>query len=142
MKDKLETSKELTEAVIGCAIKVHRLLGSGFLESVYERALALELAKQHFSFELQERFEVWYSGVQVGVFAADIVVEDQLILELKAINSITRICEAQLLNYLKASGKKIGLILNFGSTTLQIKRIVRNYDDYSLSAFSASSAAN
>ena len=119
----------MTEEVIGCALKVHETLGTGFLESVYESALAWELEEAGISFNRQARLPVWYGAQKVGEFVSDFIVEDQLIIELKALQSITSVCEAQLLNYLRASNKNIGLILNFGNSKLQVKRKVWNYDE-------------
>ena len=118
----------LTGDVINCAVKVHKYLGSGFLESVYESALAHEFSKRGIEFERQPSLEVWYEDHLAGKYIADFIVEGKLLVELKALSNLNSACEAQLLNYLKATRLTIGLILNFGTTRLQIKRRVRNYE--------------
>ena len=116
----------LTEKIIGCAFRVHNTLGCGFLEKVYENALAHELKKNSLTVAQQQSIRVLYDGVSVGDYAADILVESLVILELKAAQAIDKIHEAQLLNYLKATGLTLGLILNFGQPKLQIRRRVNN----------------
>ena len=118
----------LTGDVINCAVKVHKYLGSGFLESVYESALAYEFSKRGIEFERQPSLQVWYEDYMVGQYVADFIVEKKLLVELKALKNVNTVCEAQLLNYLKVTGLTIGLILNFGTTKLQIMRRVRNYE--------------
>ena len=116
----------LTEKIINCAFNVHNTLGCGFLEKVYENALAHELKKNSLDVVQQASIRVMYDSVSVGDYAADILVESSVILELKAAQAIDRIHEAQLLNYLKATGLTLGLILNFGQPKLQIRRRVNN----------------
>ncbi len=115
----------ITEAIIGCAITVSNTLGVGFLERLYENALVHELKKAGLRVKQQEPITVRYDGITIGEYAADLLVEDQVILELKAAKSIDPAHEAQLLNYLKATGLKVGLLLNFGTPHLGIKRMVR-----------------
>ena len=115
---------EVTERIIGCAMKVSNTLGVGYLEKVYENALVVELARAGFVVEQQKLIRVTYEGVIVGDFAADIIVNESVILELKAAKLIDEIHKAQLLNYLRATGFKVGLILNFGTSRLGIKRMV------------------
>jgi GxxExxY protein len=117
-------TEEVTERIIGCAIRVSNSLGVGFLEKVYENALVVELARAGLAVEQQKRIQVNYQCVIVGEFGADIVVNGSLSLELKAAKIIDPVHQAQLLNYLKATGLKIGLILNFGTPRLGIKRMV------------------
>ena len=117
---------ELTERVIGCAMMVSNSLGCGFLEKVYENALAHELRKHGLCVQQQIPIEVSYDGVAVGVYVADLIVNDLLVLELKAARAIDDAHVAQCINFLKACGKSIGLILNFGTPRLQIKRLVHN----------------
>lgn len=100
------------------------MLGTGFLEKVYERALMVELRKRGLKAECQVPIKVEYKGTEVGEYFADMVVEDQVIMELKAVDSLQKIHEAQLLNYLKASGYKIGLLVNFTHPKAEIKRFV------------------
>ena len=104
---------------------VHGELGCGYLEGVYQNALAVEPRRRNIQFQRQVHLPVHYQGELVGHYRADLIIEDELLLELKAIKAITGSCEAQLLNYLKASGISVGLILNFGSKSLQFKRMAR-----------------
>ena len=117
---------ELTHRVIGAAMAVHRELGAGFLESVYQKALALELASLGLEVVIEKKIEVMYRGRVVGDFKADLFVEDQLIVELKAVENLAPIHEVQTVNYLKATGRDIGLLINFGTASLQFKRKYRN----------------
>ena len=119
--------KRISQRVLSCAYTVSNELGAGFLESVYENALAREFVDQNIDYERQKRLQVSYRGDVVGDFYADFVVERKLILELKALSRITTEHEAQLLNYLKATDIRVGLILNFGTPKLGIKRIISNY---------------
>jgi GxxExxY protein len=114
----------VSEKVIGCAMEVHRTLGCGFLEAVYERALAIEFRRHEIGFERQASFKISYKREPVGTYVADFLVENKLVLELKAASALTPVCRAQLLNYLHASGINVGLLINFGGTSLQIKRMV------------------
>ncbi|MBU0712575.1 GxxExxY protein [bacterium] len=117
--------KELSDKVIGSAIEVHKELGNGFLEKVYENALMIEFNLNGNSVKNQYQIPVLYKGKVVGEYFADILVEDKIILELKVAKSIEPIHEAQLIHYLKATGIKVGYILNFGYPhKLQFKRIV------------------
>src|SRR5215212_1234388 len=106
--------EELTKLIIGCAYKVYNTLGCGFLESVYERSLLLELRAAELLANPQIALDVYYRGVVVGHFFADIIVEDTVIIELKAVEELAKIHEVQLVNYLVATGKPIGLLINFG----------------------------
>ena len=106
--------KELTKTVIGAAFKVHNALGAGFLEKVYENALCLELRNAGFRVEQQRAIQVWYAGKVVGDYVANVVVNDVLILEIKAVASLDKAHEVQLVNYLKATGLEVGLLINFG----------------------------
>jgi GxxExxY protein len=115
----------LTEQIIGLAMKVHRVLGSGFLESVYRKALLIELRKAGLRAEEEKRINVIYEEVLVGDFVADILVEDKVILELKAVETLVKAHEVQTVNYLTATGLDIGLLINFGSERLQFKRKFR-----------------
>jgi GxxExxY protein len=117
----------LTQTIIGCAMKVHRILGPGFLESVYQKALAHELRKAGLSSECKTSIRVRYCGVVVGDFTVDLLVEGRIILENKAVRALSPSHEVQLVNYLTATGKDIGLLLNFGAPSLQFKRKHREY---------------
>ena len=114
---------EVSGKVIGCAMGVHRALGCGFLESVYENALAIELKNHEISFQRQVSLLVHYRDVVVGKFYADLIIENKLLLELKAAKSLDSTCESQLLNYLNAAKIQTGLLINFGSSSLQFKRM-------------------
>lgn len=117
----------ITERIIGCAMQVHRVLGSGFLESVYQNALAHELRKSGLRVECEVPLNVTYDQIVVGVFAADMLVEDVVIVENKAVQSLVTAHEVQLVNYLTATGVDVGLLLNFGGQKLEFKRKHRVY---------------
>lgn len=118
---------ELTQDIIKVFFKVYNTLGFGFLEKVYERALIIELRKQGFNVKSQYPITVYYEGQEVGVFYADIIVNELVILELKAIELIVPENEAQLINYLRATKIEVGLLLNFGQKA-QIRRLVFTND--------------
>ena len=115
---------ELTYLINGAIFEVNHGLGGGFLEKVYENALLVELNERGLSAENQVPIKVKYKGKEVGAYFADIVVEDQILLEIKAVESLQKVHEAQLLNYLKATGYKIGLLVNFAHPKAEIKRFV------------------
>ncbi len=117
-----EQDHALTEKVIGLAMKVHRALGPGFLESVYLNALVHELRRAGLSAEAAQRITVRYENVIVGEFVADLVVNESLICELKAISSLSKADEVQLVNYLTATNHAFDLLFNFGGQSLQFKR--------------------
>ena len=115
---------DLTYKIRGAIFEVNSVLGHGFLEKIYENALMVELKKKKVKAENQVPINVKYKGEIVGEYFADIVVENQVIIELKSIDSLQKIHEAQLLNYLKATGFKIGLLVNFIHPKAEIKRFV------------------
>ena len=115
---------DLTYQINGAIFEVNRELGAGFLEKVYENALIIELRARDLTAESQVPIRVNYKNKEVGEYYADIVVENEVILEIKAIDSLQKVHEAQLLNYLKATGYKIGLIVNFTHPKAEIKRFV------------------
>ena len=118
-----------THAIIGAALEVHRTLGSGFLEAVYQEALAKELGFRNIPFRAQCEIPVFYKGDKLSTtYRADFICFDSVILELKAIRQLTVIEEAQVLHYLKASGLRVALLLNFGAPSLQQKRFVLDPD--------------
>jgi len=119
---------DLAGQVIGCAMEVHRQLGYGFNEKVYKNALAIELKEKGFEIEVEKKIKVYYKATVVGDFAADIMVENELILELKAVKSLNPAHEAQLVNYLKATNTANGLLINFGSSSLQFKKKFKDYN--------------
>lgn len=116
----------LTETIIGCAFKVHKILGSGFLEKVYENALRVELMKQGLRVRQQEPIKIWYEGQMVGDYFADLLIEERIIIELKAVQSLVKEHDVQLVNYLTATKMDVGLLINFGSS-VQVKRKYREY---------------
>jgi GxxExxY protein len=117
---------ELSEKIIGCAYRVYNKMGYGFLESVYEKCLLVELHKAELQAESQKVIAVYYDGENVGDFVADIVVEDTIIVELKSVKQLTTAHEVQVVNYLTATGKEVGLLLNFGERKVEVKRKVRS----------------
>ena len=116
--------EELSGRVIGAAIDVHKQLGPGFVESVYEQALKLELTKRGVAFEAQKQIRVTYDGQVVGVHVLDLVVAGCVVVELKAVGGLEAIHYAQLRSYLRATGAKVGLLMNFNSAILVVKRVV------------------
>jgi GxxExxY protein len=125
MKDTEETwlYKDLTQEVIGAVMEVHRELGAGFLEYVYEEALCYELNLREISFERQKELDIYYKDLLIPrKYKPDLIIENKVIVELKATLGLTEIEEAQLLNYLKATKMRVGLLLNFGKTSLEVKR--------------------
>ena len=118
--------KQLTERIIGCAYQVSNTLGTGFLEKVYENALAHELRKCELALDQQPAIKVWYDGVIVGDYYPDLVVEHEVVIELKAVKAIDNTHAAQCINALRATGHRVGLVLNFGTPRLGIKRLVKN----------------
>jgi len=118
---------DLTQIVIGCAMNVHKSLGSGYLESVYEGALAIELQARGIEFQRQVSIPVFYKEQIVGDFVADMLVAKCLVLELKAVANLHERHEVQLVNYLTTTRIEDGLLINFGTASLQVKRKYRVY---------------
>ena len=118
---------QITEKIIGAAYAVANNLGSGFLEKVYENALAYELRQGGLTVEQQKSLKVHYRGVLVGEYVADMVVDDSVLVELKAVKALDDAHMAQCLNYLHATGLKVCLLLNFGTTKVQVKRLVNKF---------------
>lgn len=124
---KVEDIDLLTQQVIGCAIEVHRQTGPGLLESTYEQCLSYELRNQHIRHALQKEMPISYKGIALKCgYRADLLVEDCLLIELKAVDKILPVHEAQVLTYMKPAGVKIGLLINFNEKLLKdgIKRFV------------------
>ena len=115
--------QELTENIIKAAYAVHNTLGYGFLEKVYQNALVIELAKRGIKADSEKPIKVFYEGQIVGDYVCDLIVDDKVILELKAVKELNDIHEVQLVNYLKATGVEVGLLINFGPS-VKIKRKV------------------
>ncbi|MBI1336578.1 MAG: GxxExxY protein [Phycisphaera sp.] len=125
--DERRCLNEVTERIIGAAMEVSNVLGVGFLEKVYENALVEELKLRGLHGVRQQRLQVQYKGVNIGDYVADLVVENQVIVELKCVEALAPEHTAQCLNYLKATGKHIALLLNFQKPRLDLKRIVLDF---------------
>jgi GxxExxY protein len=117
--------KELSYAIVGAAMEVHRELGSGFLEAVYQKALAYELARCSIPFEEQPLLPVYYKDQLVGEYKADFVIDGKIVLELKAVSALNAAHQAQALHYLAATKLPLAILINFGAPTLETKRVVR-----------------
>ena len=117
----------LSEAVIGAAFKVHNQLGFGFLESVYEKALCIELSRARVPYVPQAPVRVFYDDQVVGEFVCDLLIEDRLIVELKSVTELAPAHEVQVVNYLAATRIDTGLLLNFGPSKVTVKRKFREY---------------
>lgn len=117
--------EDLTRQIIGCAYRVYNTMGFGFLESVYEKCMTIELAKVGLEVKEQHPITVLYEGHVVGEFFADLWVKEAVIVELKSVRAIASAHETQLVNYLKATGKDVGLLINFGEAKVEVKRKVR-----------------
>ena len=117
---------KLTEKIIGCAIEVHKSLGPGLLESIYEAALCIELKNQKLNYVQQKILPVEYKGQKIGDFRIDILVEDTVVIELKSVERFDPVFEAQILSYMKLGDYKVGLLMNFNSRLLKngIKRFI------------------
>ncbi len=126
----------LTEKVIGCAYRVYNTLGFGFLESVYEKSLIVELQKSGLSSIAQKAINVFYNEVVVGDFFADILIHNRLILELKSVAQLNQAHEVQLVNYLNATGVDDGLLINFGPQRVEVRRKYKTYKKPSPTIFS------
>ncbi len=116
---------ELTYSIIGCAMKVHNTLGNGFQEVIYQRCLALELEKKHIKFARELEMPIYYEDTEVGTRRADFVIEEKVLVEIKAVIKLEDVHLAQALNYLQAYRIDIGLLINFGSNSLEYKRLYR-----------------
>lgn len=117
----------LTEKIIGCAYTVSNTLGTGFLEKVYENALAIELKNNQIAYLQQHPMKVTYNGITVGEYVSDLIIESKIIVELKASKAIDESHIAQCLNYLKATNIRLGLIINFGKPKVEIKRVILGF---------------
>lgn len=122
-----EEINKLTEKIIGLAIKIHKVLGPGFVEKIYEKVLSYEFKKTGLNFRNQAVIKVQYEDLEVGSQRVDFIVEEEIIVDVKSASKIIELFEHQLLSYLKTSGKRVGLILNFGGKSLEIKRVVYKF---------------
>jgi len=118
---------QITEKIIGCAYQVSKILGCGFLEKVYENALAHEMRRQVLKVEQQVAVPVHYDDIIAGDYIADCLVEGSVLIEIKAVSDLSDIHKAQCLNYLHATGLQVCLLINFGKPRIEVKRIVRNF---------------
>ena len=116
--------KDITHSIIGAAYKVYNTLGSGFLEKVYENALCMEIELMGLEVERQAPIKVLYKGKVVGEYFADLLVEKNIIVELKAVTELNRTHEVQLVNYLRATGLRVGLLINFGDKILIRRKVL------------------
>lgn len=114
---------DITEKIIGCAMKVHRELGSGFQEYIYQRALEIELKKALIRFIREFEMPIYYQGEKIGMRIVDFFIDEKIMVELKAVADLDDVHLAQGLNYLEASGLEVGLLINFGAKSLQFKRL-------------------
>jgi GxxExxY protein len=113
--------------IIGLAMKIHRALGCGFVEAVYRNALVIELRNAKIAFECHPTFSVMYEGMEVGIFQADLIIEKKLVIELKAVETLTSAHATQLINYLAATKIEEGLLINFGATRLEFRTKTLHY---------------
>ena len=118
--------EHITREIIGAAFQVFKALGFGFLESVYKKAMIIELAKRGLKVEEEKPLKVYYEDLAVGDFFIDLFVEDEIVVELKSIQSVAKEHEVQLVNYLNGVRKEVGLLINFGPSGVQVKRKYRN----------------
>ncbi len=118
--------KELTEKIIGCAMKIHSTLGNGFQEVIYQRALEIEMRKAGLGYTREMEMTIYYDGEDIGTRRVDFFVEDAVMVEMKAIIALEEVHLAQAMNYVEAYKMEIGLLLNFGSKSLQFKRVHNN----------------
>ena len=117
---------ELTSKIIGCAMEVHKTIGNGFQEVIYQRALAIEFELQKLGFVREQEMPLFYKGVGIGSRRADFFVEDKVLVELKAVINLEDVHLAQAINYLEAYEKEVDLLINFGSKNLQFKRVMKS----------------
>jgi GxxExxY protein len=125
---------ELTYSVIGCAMKVHNTLGNGFQEVIYQRCLAIELKRAGLSYVREQEQTIYYEDIEVGTRRADFIVEEKIVVELKAVISLEDVHLAQAKNYLSAYQFEKGLLINFGSVSLQYKLVFNNNKQYKISS--------
>jgi len=125
MIDEKYKYSELTGKIIGCAMEVHKYLGNGFQEVIYQRALSIELGLQGISHIRELEMPLEYKGHDIGTRRVDFFIEDKIMLEIKAIKELEDVHLAQAINYLEAYGLEIGLLINFGNTSLQFKRVMK-----------------
>src|SRR5258706_8305899 len=119
---------ELTSKIIGCAMEVHKMLGNGFQEVIYQRALEIEMQLQGLKFAREFEMPIFYKGENIGSRRVDFFVDEKVMVELKAVIKLEDVHLAQAINYLEAYKMEVGLLLNFGSKSLEFKRVMKNYE--------------
>jgi GxxExxY protein len=117
---------DITEKVIGCAMKVHSTLGNGFQEVIYQRALSIEMEKNGLLFGREIEMPIYYESVDIGTRRVDFLIDEKVLVELKAVTKLENVHLAQALNYIEAFKMEIGLLINFGNTRLEFKRLIKN----------------
>jgi GxxExxY protein len=117
---------DITAKVIGCAMKVHQKMRNGYQELIYQRCLIIELNKEGIKFMQEKELPIFYDGIEVGKRRVDFLIENKVVVEIKAVSELTDVYLAQALNYLEALNLEIGLLINFGSKSIEIKRIINN----------------
>lgn len=117
---------DITAKVIGCAMKVHQKMRNGYQELIYQRCLIIELNKEGIGFKQEMELPIFYDGIEVGKRRVDFLIENKVVVEIKAVTELTDAYLAQALNYLEALNLEIGLLINFGSKSLEVKRIINN----------------
>lgn len=115
--------EDITHKIIGCGMKVHSFLGSGFQEVIYQRALAIEMTNQQLNFSREHEMPIYYEGINIGTRRVDFFVEEKIMVELKAVSALNDLHMAQTINYLEAYNLPVGLLLNFGAKSLEYKRV-------------------
>jgi len=121
--------EDITHKIIGCSYKVYNQLGFGFLESVYKNAMIIELQKQNFQIEEEKPLKVYYDNKIVGEFYVDLFIEEEIVVELKSVQNLNKEHEVQLVNYLNGMKKEIGLLINFGPSSVEVKRKYRKLSE-------------
>jgi GxxExxY protein len=126
MNEKDYKYSDITRKIIGAAMKVHSTLGNGFQEVIYQRALAIEMADQSLSFQRELEMEIYYDAQEIGTRRVDFLVEEKVMVELKALTTLEDVHLAQAINYLEAYGLEVGLLINFGAKSLEYRRVVNS----------------
>jgi len=126
MNEKEYKYSDITRKIIGAAMKVHSTLGNGFQEVIYQCALAIEMAKQGLSFQRELEMQIYYDGQEIGARRVDFLVEDKVMVELKALTALEDVHLAQAINYLEAYKLEVGLLLNFGAKSLEYRRLIKS----------------
>jgi GxxExxY protein len=128
MNEKEYKHSDITYKIIGAAMKVHSTLGSGFQEVIYQRALAIEFTKRGLAFQRELEMQIYYDGKEIGMRRVDFLVEDKVMVELKASTQLEDVHLAQAINYLEAYKLEVGLLINFGAKSLEYRRVIKSLD--------------